>query len=166
MSLPSAVSGIRIGCDVSSMIFLHASAKAAGNREPDRLLWDVFDSADVLGWYEIVYEDGYTETVPIRYGVNIAEWDWESRESDRDYCYEADPLLVTEGGQRPITMFAFEWENRRPGKVIAEVRLKGTAHFRGADPDYTNHYGAVIAENAVILAAISVVNARAAAENA
>ncbi|MBZ5594850.1 MAG: beta-N-acetylhexosaminidase [Acidobacteriia bacterium] len=166
MSLASAINGIRIGRDVSSVVFLHASAKPAGNREPDRLLWDVFDSADVLGWYEIVYEDAYTETIPIRYGVNIAEWDWQSRVSDRDYCYGADPLVVSERAPKPITMFAFEWENTRPGKVIAEVRLKGTAGFRGADPDYTNHYGPITADNAVILTAISVVNARAAAENA
>jgi hypothetical protein len=60
-------------------------------------------------------------------------------------------------------MFAFEWENTRPGKPIAEVRLKGTSGFRGAEADYTNHYGPMIATNAVILAAISVVDPRAAA---
>src|SRR5215467_14516141 len=86
-ALPSAVNSIPIGADVSSVLFLHASAKPAANREPDRLLWDVFDSADLLGWYEIVFEDRYTQTVPIRYGVNIAEWDWQSRDSHRDYCY-------------------------------------------------------------------------------
>ena len=87
------------------------------------------DSADVLGWYEIVYEDRYTETVPIRYGVNIAEWDWRSRDSDWDYVYGADPVLISERGPKQISMFAFEWVNTRPGKVIAEVRLKGTAGF-------------------------------------
>jgi hypothetical protein len=162
--LPSSVNGIRIGSDISSILFLHASAQPAANREPDRLLWDVFDSADVLGWYEIVYEDRYTETIPIRYGVNIAEWNWQSRDSDRGYVYGADPVLISERGPKQISMFAFEWVNTRPGKVIAEVRLKGTVGFRGADADYTNHYGPMISENAVILAAISVVNARAAVE--
>ena len=33
-----------------------------------------FDAADVLGWYEIVYEDEYREIIPIQYGVNILEW--------------------------------------------------------------------------------------------
>jgi glycosyl hydrolase family 20 len=159
MSLPSSVSGIRIGSDATSLLFLHASAKPAANREPDRLLWDVFDSADVLGWYEIVYEDGYTETIPIRYGVNILEWDWHSR-PDRRYVYGADAVLIRDRVPKPIIMWAFEWESPRLGKVISEVRLKGTAGFRGADPDYTNHYGPTIADNAVILAAISVVNSR------
>jgi len=65
------------------------------------LLWDVFDSADLLGWYEVRYEDGYTETIPIRCGVNIAEWDWKSSKTDREYCYEADPITVTGKGRSP-----------------------------------------------------------------
>ena len=43
--LPSSVDGIRIDSDFSMLPFLHACAKPAANRDPDRLLWDVFDSA-------------------------------------------------------------------------------------------------------------------------
>lgn len=46
------------------------------------------------------------------------------------------------------------------GKVIREVRLKGTQGFRGADPGFTNDYGPVIPNNGVILGAISVVKKR------
>jgi hypothetical protein len=165
MSLPSSVDGIRIDSDFSSLLFLHACAKPAANREPDRLLWDVFDSADVLGWYEVRYEDGYTETIPIRYGVDIAEWDWQSRKLDRDYCYGADPVTVSGEGARSITMFACEWENPRPGKVVSQLRLNGTSGFRGADADYTDHYGPVIADNAIMLLAISTVKSRESALN-
>ena len=128
-------------------------------------MWDVFDSADLLGWYEARYEDGYTETIPIRYGVDIAEWNWQSRKLDRDYCYGADPIMVNAPDTQRITMFAYEWENPRPGKVISELRLNGTSGFRGADEDYTDHYGPVIADNAIILVAISVVKNREAARN-
>jgi len=164
-TLPSSVNGIPVNSDFSSILFLHACAKPAANREPDRLLWDVFDSADVLGWYEARYEDGFTETIPIRYGVNIAEWDWQSRKLDRDYCYGADPVMVSKNGIPPITMFAFEWENPRPGKAVAELSLKGTVGFRGADEDYTDHYGPVIGDNAIILIAITIANCRAPAQN-
>lgn len=157
--LPSSVDGIRIGLDFSSLILLHACARPAANREPDRLLWDVPDSADLLGWYELRYEDGYRETIPIRYGVNIAEWDWQSRKSDRDYCYGADPVVI-HSEKNPITMFAFEWQNSRPGKVVSELTLNGTHGFRGADSDYTDHYGPVIDDNAIMLLAVSVVNSR------
>ena len=159
-NLPSSVGKIPINSDFSSILFLHACAKPSANREPDRLLWDVFDSADVLGWYEVRYEDGYMEIIPLRYGVNIAEWDWQSRELDRDYCYGADPVVVSKDGLRPITMFAYEWENPRPGKVVSEISLNGTIGFRGADEDYTDHYGPVIADNAIILGAVSIVKSR------
>lgn len=164
-TFPSSVNGIRIQSDFSSILFLHACAKPAANREPDRLLWDVFDSADLLGWYEARYEDGYTETIPIRYGVDIAEWNWQSRKLDRDYCYGADPIVVSATDAKAITMFAYEWENPRPGKVVSELRLNGTTGFRGADEDYTDHYGPVIANNAIILVAISIVKSRDSARN-
>ena len=134
---------VRIGEDATSLIFLHASAKAASKPDTYYLIWDPEDSADLLGWYEIVYEDGFTTTVPIRYGVNIAEWNWDQRTSSRDYCYGADPIPV--GGAQPdrVTLFAFEWTNPRLGKVIKEVRLKGTTGFRGADTDFSNNWGPV-----------------------
>jgi hypothetical protein len=126
-----------------------------------RVLWDTRDTADLLGWYEVVYEDGFTTSIPIRYGVNIQEWNWDKRQSFRDYCYAADPLALGGTENNRITFFAFEWKNPRLGKVIKEVRLRGTAGFRGASPDFINDYGPVIPNNAVILKAISVVKKRA-----
>ena len=148
---------VAIGEDATSLIFLHASAKPAANRESFRLIWDQDDTADLLGWYEVVYEDGFVSTIPIRYGVNIQEWNWDKRTSGNDYCYGADAVDAGNG----ITLFAFEWTNPRPGKTITEVRLKGTAGFRGPDPGFTNDYGPVIPTNGVILKAVSVVKKRA-----
>jgi hypothetical protein len=165
-TLPSSVDAIRIDSDLASLLFLHACAEPAANREPDRLLWDVFDSADLLGWYEAHYEDGYTETIPIRYGVNIAEWDWQSRKTGHGYCYGADPIVVNGESAKPITMFVYEWQNPRPGKLVSELKLKGTHGFRGADADYTDHFGPVIAENAILLLAVSMVKSRESARNA
>jgi hypothetical protein len=163
-TLPSSVDGIRLDSDFSSLMLLHACAKPAANREPDRLLWDVPDSADLLGWYEVRYEDGYSETIPVRYGLNIAEWDWQSRKSPRDYCYDADPIVI-KAEEKPITMFVYEWQNPRPGKVVSDLTLNGTHGFRGADPDYTDHYGPVIDDNAIMLLAVSIVNSREPAKN-
>ncbi len=160
IALPTAVEGISIGVDASSLLFLHASAKPAFNREPDRLLWDVPDSADLLGWYEIVYEDGFLDTIPIRYGVNIAELGWAKQNSAENYCYGADPLPIAATDSSKVTFFAFEWVNPRLGKIIRELRIRGTHHFKGADPDFTNNYGPVIPSNAVILKALSFVEKR------
>jgi hypothetical protein len=151
---------IKIGEDATSLIFLHAAAKPATNKETFRLIYDPEDTADMLGWYEIVYEDGFVTTVPIRYGVNISEWNWERRDSSHDYAYQADAVSVGGSESNPITFFAFEWANPRLGKVIKEVRLKGTTGFRGGDPGWVNDFGPAIPDNGVILKAISFVRKR------
>jgi hypothetical protein len=158
--LPNAVAGIAVGEAPTSLVFLHASARRAKNRESFRLIWDQQDTTDLLGWYEVVYEDGFVSTIPIRYGVNILEWNWDERVSARDYCYNADAVAVGSRAPDRVTFFAYEWINPRLGKVVQEVRLKGTTGFRGGSDDFNNEMGPVIASNAVILAALSIVKKR------
>ncbi|MGD0911780.1 MAG: glycoside hydrolase family 20 zincin-like fold domain-containing protein [Terracidiphilus sp.] len=160
IGLPSEVTGIRVAESPTSLVFLHASARRANNRESYRLIWDQADTADLLGWYEVVYEDGFVTTIPIRYGVNILEWDWDRRVRANDYCYGADAVTVSGEAANPITFFAYEWINPRRGKVIREIHLKCTTRFRGGSGEFNNDWGPVIAGNAVILAALSVVRMR------
>ena len=190
---------IEIGEDATSLLFLHACAIPATNKEAYRLIWDMADSADLLGWYEIIYEDGLPEIIPIRYGVNILEWNWGRDKRSGKYCYDAQAVICSATPQLgnpsttgilrsapdhpiqgsaqndrtgeserprpameyPITFFIFEWESPRLGKVIREVRLKGSTRFRGAVAGFENFYGDVIPNNAVILKAVSVVKKRA-----
>jgi len=123
------------------------------------------DSADLLGWYEVVYEDGFVTTIPIRYGVNLLEWNWRPGQGPETYCYEADPVVLSRRAGASVTFFTYEWMNPRLGKVIKEVRLKATAGFRGAVPDFEDFYGPVIPSNAVILRALSVVRKRTDADS-
>lgn len=147
--LPREAPPIPIGEDVSSIIFLHAAARRGVDDQGYRQIFNHADTAGLLGWYEVVYEDGLVETVPIRYGVNIFEWSRRYSE-----IYFADAVRCGGTAERPVTFFSFEWTNPRPGKAIQEVRLKGARRFR----DYT---GKVMRENAVLLAAVSVVKKRA-----
>ena len=165
--LPVSVKGIKINDDVSSLIFLHACAVPSANQKAYFNIPNFFDSADLLGWYEIVYEDGLKDIVPIQYGVNILEWNpggeksLDTREGDTGspqsaYCYEADPVACsTDMKNNPVTFFAFEWVNKRFGKMIREVNLYGSVNYQAQQQDY----GKVVAEpmksNAVILAGIS-----------
>ncbi len=158
--LPREVGGIGIGVDATSLVFLHACAIPATNKEAYRLIWDFPDSADLLGWYEVVYEDGLPEVIPIRYGINVLEWNWGTSKSSGHYCYGADLVVCGEHENKPITFFAMEWTSPRLGKVIREVRLKGSTGFRGAVPGFENSFGDVIPNNAVILKAISCTRAR------
>lgn len=158
--LPREVAGIKIGLDATSLILLHACALPATNKEAYRLIWDFVDSADLLGWYEVVYEDGLPEVIPIRYGVNILEWNWDTPQPAGTYCYGADLVACGQGEKGPITFFAMEWTSPRLGKVVKEIRLKGSTRFRGAVPGFENAFGEVIPSNAVILKAISCTNRR------
>jgi hypothetical protein len=109
--LPKESGDIAIGIDATSLIFLHAAARPATNKESYRLIYDQEDTADLLGWYEVVYADGFVTTIPIRYGVNIQEWNWAARTSARDYCYAADPVALGGAGDKAVTFFAYEWTN-------------------------------------------------------
>lgn len=158
--LPRELPGIKVGVDATSLIFLHACAKPATNKEAYRLIWDFEDSADLLAWYEVVYEDGLLEVIPVRYGVNILEWNWGKQQPSGKYCYGADLVSCGTDAGSPITFFAFEWTSPRLGKVIQEIRMKGSLRFQGAVPGFENSFGEVIPNNAVILKALSYVERR------
>jgi len=110
-----------------------------------------------------VYEDNYVETIPIRYGVNILEWnilrpekldDWvegKTGSPQNFYCYQADAIDCSVDMDRyPITFFAFEWRNARFGKKIKSINLKGTKNFQ-------NYRSKPIDENTITLIALSAV---------
>jgi hypothetical protein len=166
--LPREVTGICIGEDATSLIFLHASAQPAKNNIGYYLISDMADTADMLGWYEVVYEDGFVATIPIRYGVNLLEWNWRPGERSTTYpsttyCYAGDPVSLG-GKEAPITFFAYEWVNPRLGKVITEVRLKGTVAFQHP-LDYGVERWSVIPSNAVMLRALGIVRKRSDADS-
>ena len=165
--LPNAVKGIKINEDVSSLIFLHACALPAANQKAYFNIPDFFDSADLLGWYEIVYADGYRIVVPVQYGVNILEWNpggdksLDTREGDTGspqsaYCYEGDPVdCSADSKNNPVTFFAYEWINPRFGKVIKEVNLYGSVNYQAQQQDYGKVESAPMSSNAILLAGIS-----------
>jgi hypothetical protein len=166
MNLPAEVKSIKIDEDASSLIFLHACAAEANNEKAYRTIFNFDDTSDLLGWYEIVYEDNYVETIPIRYGYNILEWnvkrsdnylDWYDRgqgSSQDRYCYKADAVDCSSDMKvNPVSFFAFEWVNKRFGKKIREINLKGTSNF-------INSQNKIIENNAIMLAAISIVKKR------
>jgi len=164
--LPAEVTGISINDDVSSLIFLHASAVPAENQKAYYNIPDFFDTADLLGWYEIIYEDGYRITVPVRYGVNILEWNPGGEKSldlregmtgspQKAYCYQADPVQCSSDMEaNPVTFFAYEWTNPRFGKVIRSVNLHGTVDYQSTQAA-SNPKTGPMPSNAIILAGLS-----------
>ena len=148
-SLGAASPAIAIGQDVSSVIFLHACEARARNAMSYRLIQNFDDTADLLGHYEVQYQDGYVATVPVRYGVNILEHTWTPGARRDEYCYLADPVEVAPGS----TFFAYEWTNPRLGKAVKSITFKGSSGFKGA-------MGQVLKDNGVLLKGITVVQPR------
>ncbi len=159
--LSQAVQVFEMNEDVSSIMFLHACAKEAVNKKAYDMIFNFDDSADLLGWYEILFEDGFVETVPIRFGINILDWRWQQRiarnekekakYSQNKYAYDATAVECSKDKLKPVTFFAFEWENTRFGKKIRKISLKSA--------DFTKDN-----ENAIMLLALSVAEKKRATE--
>jgi hypothetical protein len=144
---------VAVGEDATSLIFLHALVRPASSGQAYRTIYAFPETSDLVGWYEVVYEDGFVDTIPLRYRVNILEWDRYRRDKSFAYCYEADAVDLSVDPSRPVSFYALEWKNPRLGRVIKEVRLKGSSGFRRWD-------GNVIGTNAVMLGGISIVKKR------
>jgi hypothetical protein len=150
---PASVKGIKINEDANSIIFLHACAREANNKKAYDAIYNFNETAELLGWYEIVYEDGYVLTIPVRYGVNILDWRWyqrmtgfeqpKAKYSQNQYAYNASSVLCSKENTEPITFYAFEWENPRFGKQIREINLTSVNYSKNN-------------ENAIILLAVSI----------
>jgi hypothetical protein len=145
--------GIEIDNDVNSILFLHACAREGRNARAYTIIHNFDETSELLGWYEVVFEDGFIETIPIRYGLNILDWRWKKRimnneasivrNSQNQYAYMASAVECSVNPSDPVTFFAFEWENTRPGKKIKEINLR-PAGYNGKN------------ENSIILLALSV----------
>ena len=170
--LTQEVKGIKIGEDVSSLIFLQACALPAGNQKSYFDIYNTFDTADLLGWYEVVYEDGYTEIIPIQYGVNILEWNpggdksLDNAEGDTGspqtaYCYAADVVnCSSDMNKHPINFYSYEWVNKRYGKKIMEINVKGSDKYQAVQPVYDRVVTEPLPSNAILLLGISKVQKR------
>jgi hypothetical protein len=168
---PNEVKEILIDEDVSSLLFLQACALPAGNQKAYFNIPDNFDASDLLGWYEIVYEDGFKEIVPIQYGVNILEWnplgqsslninEGETGSAQKTYCYQADPINCSSDKNNPIVFYAFEWVNKRFGKKIKEINLHGSVNYQALQTEYSKPVTQPMRSNAILLAGISKVKKR------
>jgi len=157
---------IPVDLDASSLIFLHACAHPT-------------EVHDLLGWYRVIYEDGFEELVPVTYGVNIMEWHrWgvDPRTGEPDprlmqlpptgaerfvkLCYEADAVNCSGTPGKEMTFWAYEWRNPRFGIKIKEVLLEGSTFRNVSEKHSFARDGELIGDNAIALVALSCVTKR------
>jgi len=117
-SLPSEVKGIAIGKRAASLVFLHA---VTGSIEAS--------ATQPAFVYRIDYADGAGAEFPVRYRIEAMEWLDQSDVGPGDMrigwlLYGARPawLGTTASGQRVI-IYAAEWVNPHPGKVIRTIDM-------------------------------------------
>jgi hypothetical protein len=119
--------GIPIGKRLNSLIFLHFTTVQKEFNPSWRTLTTVLPR-DIIGYYRVIYDDGFLEWVPIEYGLNISTMyqDWKSEPGTwwgtGTFCYYALPAWRgrTPAGE-PITLYSFEWMNPYPEKQIREI---------------------------------------------
>ncbi len=115
-------------CD--SLLFEHAASLQLA-----RLPWLELDE---IGFYEIQYDDGSTERVPLTYGGNICHWARRYGEPFRHmyyrhtgYCgvWYADGVDERLPDGQPATFYRYEWANPHPDKPIAQIVLHTRCEF-------------------------------------
>lgn len=121
------VLGIPVKRRVNSLVFIHAST-ARGLKVP--VYYAPFRcpdlSAERLGLYEVVYEDGDRAIVPIKYGENIAEWNGVV------FCGFSD--LVLDYRRDGASLYAYEWVNPCYDKAVSHVNMIGVKGRSKAQP--------------------------------
>lgn len=168
-SVPHERSPLPINADVSSLIFWHACVRPAGNEPAYAMIHNFADTAELLGWYKVVYEDGLEISIPIRYGVNILDWEAGRRTEDawdqgqtgfrqNVYAYLAPAVECSTDSSQSKLFYRYEWRNPRFGKTISSVSLHSSSRFRNPDGNITD-------DNAIILLAIDMIRGMSAVKN-
>lgn len=121
--------------DITEIIFFHACHEEARNDMSYRMIYNHLETAQLLGWYEIEYEDGWKENIPLRFGINILNQGSKYNKyqvgtnpgSQNKYAYQAKAIDTSINGKE-VVFYEFAWKNKRPGKKIKQVSLKQAAN--------------------------------------
>jgi hypothetical protein len=125
---------IPVGGAYASLVFLQVAAKRG--RAPVHAGDASFfphDTADPLGGYEVVYENGQKDVAVIRFGENVGAWD----QGLRAMFYDARSIVagrLPDG--EPLVLWGFEWVNPRPEIAIAQVNMFGIRGRTRRSQDY------------------------------
>jgi hypothetical protein len=109
------VTGLLVDRKASRLAFLHTAFVAADYRKDAE--------TEGLAKYVIRYADGTSVELPIRAGQNIAHWGHDRTNLPAARIAWTIPTIVRADRITWSTLFAYEWANPHPEKVIASVDL-------------------------------------------
>lgn len=128
---PKQVTGIEVGETIEKLDFLHCARwgayggpnNPAGNWVPDGL---------PIAYYEVVYQDGSSEAVPVIYGFDVRDWwsVWDhekpTRQSRVAWTGISEHLrhrVEAKGTEKPLRLYLSTWKNPRPQVPVARVNV-------------------------------------------
>ena len=128
---PTRVEGIEVGQHVKKLHFLHAARWGAYGSRGDSLGHWVADGTPI-GYYEVLYEDGSAEAIPIIYGVDVRDW-WsvwdnaKATERGKVVWTGNNPHLRQRSEARntetPLRLYLCTWDNPRPEARVASIEF-------------------------------------------
>lgn len=123
-----------------SLLFLHAYSLDMGD-PPFHGCTYIGWEKEVVGNYEIIYENGESIPLLLEYSRNITAADKQFCIFSGNPAYKADKLIKTqkkglvsekvEYEIEPHSLFYWEWENPKPDQEIKKIKMKGSEKKQG-----------------------------------
>jgi len=128
---PSAVE-IAVGRRFQTLVFLQSCT--GEGRRPIHAGDDTFfprESSELVGVYDVVFEDGLVLAAEVRYDENVSAWN----AGLKGLLYHARCIVagkLPDGS--PLVIWGNEWRNPRPDEPIRLIRFRGTKGTSEAMP--------------------------------
>ncbi|NLO06714.1 MAG: family 20 glycosylhydrolase [candidate division WS1 bacterium] len=115
---------LAVGEQAEALYFLHATRLLDREALVEALKVSEHWDGVPIGEYVVTYASGATETIPVRYSMEL-------RDPEDGWCNA--PIVYNSIGVHPMTceaeglhLYAMQWRNPRPDDAIASVTLRGT----------------------------------------
>jgi len=123
---PDMVEGIKVGKAFARLQILHGTffGKATTTGPDGKRGGTIFvPDGTRIGRYEVHYEDGSREVIPIVYGEDVRDW-WITRNAAGvtrgKVAWEGDNPLAKQYGHR-LRLYLGTWENPHPEKTVTRI---------------------------------------------
>ena len=127
---------LKVGKHAATLLFLHGAHISQEARKTFFLRKNYHDPTfgPLIVRFQVRYEDGTVDFIPIRFGWNIAEWKIAPHRRGLLAKYPGDARSIWEGRtsaaeklgytENDIAIYQYEWVNPFPGKKIMELIME------------------------------------------
>lgn len=118
-NVPQKVPGIEVNRTLARLYCLHATQWGRPSNVPD---------GTPIGQYNVHYQDGAVETIPIVSGEDVRDWwNWdESKPVKRGKVAWEGSSPASRKRNRKIYLYLGAWKNPQPGKEVVSIDYLST----------------------------------------